>query len=98
MRPPHPPDSRDDLPQVLDVAAPVVLRDVPDGQHSLRRFREALERELGVTYKTAWRMANLIRNQLMVEDDDQPLSGDVEADETCIGGKPREADPPAPVG
>ena len=24
-----------------------------------------LERELGVTYKTAWRMANLIRNQLM---------------------------------
>src|SRR5574341_814221 len=29
-----------------------------------------LERELGVTYKTAWRMANLIRNQLMAQDDD----------------------------
>jgi transposase len=48
-----------------------------------------LERELGVTYKTAWRMANLIRNQLMVEDDDEPLSGEVEADETWIGGKPK---------
>ncbi len=47
-----------------------------------------LERELGVTYKTAWRMANLIRNELMVQDD-EPLSGDVEADETFIGGKPR---------
>src|SRR5262249_13914059 len=50
-----------------------------------------MERELGVTYKTAWRMANLIRNQLMVQDD-EPLSGDVEADETWIGGKPRAAD------
>src|SRR3954464_9486542 len=51
-----------------------------------------LERELGVTYKTAWRMANLIRNKLMVEDGDEPLSGDVEVDETLIGGKPRAAD------
>ncbi len=51
-----------------------------------------LERELGVTYKTAWRMANLIRNKLMVEDGDEPLSGEVEADETFFGGKPRAAD------
>src|SRR5919112_4485232 len=51
-----------------------------------------LERELGVTYKTAWRMANLIRNKLMTEDGDQPLSGIVEADETWIGGKPKAAD------
>jgi transposase len=49
-----------------------------------------LERELGVTYKTAWRMVNLIRNQLMA-DDDTPLSGEVEADETFVGGKPRES-------
>jgi transposase len=38
-----------------------------------------LERELGVTYKTAWRMANRIRNVLMTQDDEPPLSGDVEA-------------------
>jgi transposase len=47
-----------------------------------------LERELGVTYKTAWRIANRIRNQLM-DDGDGPLSGEVEADETAWGGKPR---------
>src|SRR4051794_5115025 len=47
-----------------------------------------VERELGVTYKTAWRMTNLIRNQLMGDDDRRPLTGIVEADETWIGGKP----------
>jgi transposase len=48
-----------------------------------------LERELGVTYKTAWRMFNLIRNKLMA-DDDEPLSGRVEIDETSVDGKPRK--------
>src|SRR4051794_39929366 len=47
-----------------------------------------LERDLGVTYKTAWRMFHLIRNELMAQDDDM-LSGDVEMDETYVGGKPR---------
>jgi transposase-like protein len=47
-----------------------------------------LERELGVTYKTAWRMFHLIRNELMVQDD-EPLSGEVEMDETYVGGKRR---------
>ena len=48
-----------------------------------------LERELGVTYKTAWRMMNLIRNELMTQDNSTPLEGDVEADETWMGGRPR---------
>ncbi|HEY1689369.1 MAG TPA: IS1595 family transposase [Solirubrobacteraceae bacterium] len=48
-----------------------------------------LERELGVTYKTAWRMFNLIRNKLMA-DNDVPLRGDVEVDETSVDGKPRK--------
>jgi transposase-like protein len=48
-----------------------------------------LERELGVTYKVAWRMANRIRNYLMTQDDDEPLSGDVEADESYFGGRRR---------
>jgi transposase len=47
-----------------------------------------LERELGVTYKTAWRMFNLIRNKLMVEDG-KPLTGFVEVDEASVDGKPR---------
>ena len=32
-----------------------------------------LERELGVTYKTAWRMFTLIRNELMTQDDETLL-------------------------
>jgi transposase len=48
-----------------------------------------LERELGVTYKTAWRMFNLIRNNLMADDTGQ-LSGDVEVDEASVDGKPRK--------
>lgn len=49
-----------------------------------------LERHLGVTYKTAWRMAKQIR--LLFENQDQdgmPLDDIVEADETYIGGKRR---------
>jgi transposase len=44
-----------------------------------------LQRELGVTYKTAWRMFKEIR-KLMTENIN-PLSGQVEVDETYIGGK-----------
>jgi transposase-like protein len=50
-----------------------------------------LERELGVNYKTAWRMLNKIRNELM-QQDAEPLTGEVEADETAWGGKPRQGD------
>src|SRR5665213_3657594 len=48
-----------------------------------------LERELGVTYKTAWRIFTLIRNKLMA-DDGEPLSGHVEVDEASVDGKPRK--------
>src|SRR5256885_912780 len=48
-----------------------------------------LERELGVTYKTAHRMFKKIRTELMNDSDDPPLSGDVEVDETSVRGKPR---------
>lgn len=47
-----------------------------------------LERELGVTYKTAWRMLNKLRTIAMA-DDSGPLSGDVEIDEASVDGKPR---------
>jgi transposase len=47
-----------------------------------------LERELGVTYKTAWRMLNKLRNVAMA-DDSGPPSGDVEIDEASVDGEPR---------
>ncbi len=43
----------------------------------------------GVTYKTAHRMMKKIRTELMDDADEEPLSGDVEIDETSWGGKPR---------
>jgi transposase len=51
-----------------------------------------LEREIGVSYRTAWRMLNLIRNELMDQEADEPLQGDVEVDETAGGGKVRASD------
>lgn len=44
-----------------------------------------LERELGVTYKTAWRMFTQIRK--LMNEGTAPLTGEVEIDETYIGGK-----------
>lgn len=46
-----------------------------------------IERETGVTYKTAWRMCKLIRQQL--SEDFEPFDGDVEMDESYFGGKRR---------
>ena len=43
-----------------------------------------IERETGVTYKTAWRMFRQIRSLLCEET--QPLMGEVEVDETYVGG------------
>ena len=44
-----------------------------------------LQRELGVTYKTAWRMFKEIRK--LMSESVNPLTGQVEVDETYIGGK-----------
>ncbi len=49
-----------------------------------------VQRQLGVTYKTAWRMCNLIRKYMGYVDGDFPVGGPgktVETDETFIGGK-----------
>jgi transposase len=48
-----------------------------------------VERELGVTYKTAWRMCHQIRAYMASLDSNDPLGGPgsvVEIDETLIGG------------
>ncbi|MGB7373721.1 IS1595 family transposase [Pontixanthobacter sp.] len=48
-----------------------------------------VERQIGVTYKTAWRMCHEIRKYMAQIDGDEPLGGEgkaVEVDETLIGG------------
>jgi len=46
-----------------------------------------IQRETGVTYKTAWRMFNQIRS--LLQEDYEPTSGEFELDETYIGARKR---------
>jgi len=43
-----------------------------------------IQRETGVTYKTAWRMFRQIRT--LLQEDTPALTGEVEVDETYVGG------------
>src|SRR6202165_2094006 len=54
-----------------------------------------IERQLGVTYKCAWRICHELRKLMASADANRggPLSGHVEIDETIVGGK-RDADKP----
>ncbi len=55
---------------------------------------KAVERQLGVTYKTAWRMCHAIREYMGAVDGNGPVGGftkQVEIDETFIGGYERGA-------
>jgi transposase len=52
-----------------------------------------VERELGCNYKTAWRMLNRVRNELMKQNETTQLSGEVEADETYYGAKRKRGTP-----
>jgi len=46
-----------------------------------------LQRQLGVTYKTAWRMGHEIRKYMDKIDGYKPLKVPIEIDESMIGGK-----------
>ncbi|PIW25860.1 MAG: IS1595 family transposase [Rhodospirillales bacterium CG15_BIG_FIL_POST_REV_8_21_14_020_66_15] len=46
-----------------------------------------LERQLGVTYKTAWRMGQQIRKLMAKADGFEVLRGHIELDEAYVGGK-----------
>jgi transposase-like protein len=51
------------------------------------RSSHQLARDLGVTQKTAWFISHRIRLAMEVEGFGRPLSGEVEADETIVGGR-----------
>jgi transposase len=51
-----------------------------------------LQRQIGCTYKTAWRMAHELRKLMAQADRGGMLSGHVEIDETWIGGKQKRRD------
>lgn len=46
-----------------------------------------IERQTGVTYKTAWRICHELRKLMASADYKGPLSGHVEIDETIVGGR-----------
>ncbi len=46
-----------------------------------------LERQLGVTYKTAWRIGHELRKLMGAANGSEPLAGHIEMDETYLGGK-----------
>jgi transposase len=48
-----------------------------------------LQRQLAVTYKTAWRIGHELRKYMAQVDGDPPLGDHVEADETMVGGRRR---------
>lgn len=51
-----------------------------------------LERQIGCTYKTAWRMAHELRKLMASADYQGPLGGHVEIDETVMGGRQTHED------
>ncbi|MAM69981.1 MAG: IS1595 family transposase [Gammaproteobacteria bacterium] len=57
-----------------------------------------LQRQLSVTYKTAWRMGHEIRKYMADVDGDPPLSGHLEVDETYVGGKSQQVGRPSRKG
>ena len=72
--------NKSDTPLVLWFHALMVFSNAKSGMSA-----KALERDLEVTYKTAWRILTLIRKAL--PQSEEPLTGDVEMDAGYFGGK-----------
>lgn len=54
-----------------------------------------LQRELSLgSYRTAWFMAHRVRHAMKADENQEKMTGAVEADETYVGGKPRHSNNP----
>jgi hypothetical protein len=84
---PHLPDRWHDLSGHAHTAAILVLYDLLFVMTRHGVSGKELQRQLGVTYKTAWRMGHKIREQLDKGEVKQSLIRHVEIDEAHVGGK-----------
>ncbi len=81
-----------------NVSESLVSRHVPFLCQSQWSSAKEIQRQTGVTYKTAWRMGHEIRKYMAETDGDHMLGGDhpfspiVEADKAFIGGKDRQGE------
>lgn len=89
LRTPRPPDCWDDLREVLHVAAALVPRALPDDEHSLWDLGQAARARAGRLLPDRLADVHKIRNELISDAEDEPLSGDVEIDETSVRGRYR---------
>jgi ISXO2 transposase-like protein len=90
LRPSRPPDGRDDLPPLLDLAAALVPRHVPDDEHSVRHICQAAR--AGAWSSLQDRLAHVQQDPQRADGRKEPakqLEGEVEIDETSWGGRPR---------
>jgi hypothetical protein len=79
---------RHDLSGHAHAGANVVLCDLSFRDDAARRFSgKELQRELGVTYKTAWRIGHQVRKLMEQADIRGLLIGHVELDEAYVGGR-----------
>lgn len=62
-----------------------IIADAKKGLSALQ-----LQRNLGISYPTAWSMYHKIRDLMIMENEEIQLDGVVEMDETMLGGKPRK--------
>ncbi len=77
---------RDDSPQHEDAADRLVLGGLSGGHRQARYFGLLLQRQLGLRrYETAWMLLHKLR-RAMVNAVREPLHGDVEIDDTWVGG------------
>jgi hypothetical protein len=72
----------------------MVLRHEPDMEDKKGTFGKQLQRQIGGSYETSWRMLKLIRQVMGNEEEKGLFEAIVEIDATYIGGKPRKGDTP----